>query len=107
MIRFFFNFNNFCINIFLLTCFILKIILRPIKVVNETKFCSIVYINKMDNPKLEREIDALNKKIELLKLKRKDERKNLSSGKKKYINTKNTSLASFKFLNLFSVMYRE
>lgn len=33
----------------------------------------------MDNPKLEREIDALNKKIELLKLKRKDERKNLSS----------------------------
>ena len=39
----------------------------------------------MENLNLEREIDVLNKKIELLKMKQKNEKKSLSSGKKKYV----------------------
>ena len=39
----------------------------------------------MENLNLEREIDVLNKKIELLKMKQKNEKKSLSSGKNKYV----------------------
>lgn len=48
----------------------------------------------MENSNLEREIDVLNKKVELLKMKQKSERKSLSSGKKKYVY-KYLSLAKY------------